>query len=427
MKTLILIMIFYLSILNQANSQFIPPGWYIQQSNVSSTLLSVDFVDNYTGWVVGVNGLILKTTNGGENWFQQVSGTTRSLRECSFVSSDIGYAFDSLSMILKTTNSGVNWFQQFSGTSNKLTSSSIVNDSVGYLCGLNRTLLKTTNGGNNWVNMNFPDSLNLHSIYFINNTTGWLSAEKPNVNFPDTALFLFKSTNGGINWELQFKTFPEYSPLTSVFFLDCSNGWMLLHLKVIDWSDIFKTTDGGKSWLRYPFGNAGSWSIYFINERKGWAAGTSNRIQYTTDGGINWVRPNTLPSRHYTSIVFFDSLTGWTVGESGVILKTTTGGILTNFTNISSEIPEDYSLSQNYPNPFNPKTVISYELRITSDAELKVFDVLGNEVAELVNEKQNAGSFSVEFDGSGFASGIYFYSLYIDGSLFETKRMIILK
>ncbi|MBK9332098.1 MAG: T9SS type A sorting domain-containing protein [Ignavibacteria bacterium] len=427
MKTLILIMIFYLSILNQANSQFIPPGWYIQQSNVSSTLLSVDFVDNYTGWVVGVNGLILKTTNGGENWFQQVSGTTRSLRECSFVSSDIGYAFDSLSMIIKTTNSGVNWFQQFSGTSNKLTSSSIVNDSVGYLCGLNRTLLKTTNGGNNWVNMNFPDSLNLHSIYFINNTTGWLSAEKPNVAFLDTALFLFKTTNGGINWELQFKTFRQYSPLTPIFFIDSLHGWMVVHLKVIDYSNIFRTTDGGKNWSEYIFGNAGSWSIFFINERKGWAAGTSNRIQYTTDGGVSWVRPNTLPSRHYTSIVFSDSITGWAVSEFGVILKTTNGGVLTDFTNISSEIPDKFSLSQNYPNPFNPNTIINYQLSMFNFVSLKVYDVLGNEVAVLVNEKQNAGAYSVEFDGSGFSSGVYLYRLEVNGNHIDTKRMILLK
>ena len=100
---------------------------------------------------------------------------------------------------------------------------------------------------------------------------------------------------------------------------------------------------------------------------------------------------------------------------------------LTGTSTIFSEIPTHYSLSQNYPNPFNPKTVISYEFRVSNDAELKVFDVLGNEVAELVNEKQNAGSYSVEFDGSGFASGIFFYSLITNGVIIDTKRMILLK
>ena len=88
--------------------------------------------------------------------------------------------------------------------------------------------------------------------------------------------------------------------------------------------------------------------------------------------------------------------------------------------------PDNFSLSQNYPNPFNPSTLINYELRVTGFAKLIVYDILGNEVATLVNEKQNAGSYSAEFDGSGFSSGIYFYKLDA-GEFSETKRMILLK
>ncbi|MFZ1322577.1 MAG: T9SS type A sorting domain-containing protein [Ignavibacteria bacterium] len=98
---------------------------------------------------------------------------------------------------------------------------------------------------------------------------------------------------------------------------------------------------------------------------------------------------------------------------------------LTSISN-SNIIPKEYSLSQNYPNPFNPMTVINYELRVTSNAKLKVFDVLGNEISTLVNEKQTAGSYSVTFDGSNFPSGVYFYKLDA-GNFSETKRMILLK
>ncbi|MFZ1321642.1 MAG: agmatine deiminase family protein [Ignavibacteria bacterium] len=87
---------------------------------------------------------------------------------------------------------------------------------------------------------------------------------------------------------------------------------------------------------------------------------------------------------------------------------------------------ENFTLSQNYPNPFNPRTVINYELQVSGNAKLKVFDVLGNEVAELVNEKQNAGSYSVEFDGGNYASGIYFYRLET-GNFVETRRMMLIK
>ncbi|MFZ1320432.1 MAG: T9SS type A sorting domain-containing protein [Ignavibacteria bacterium] len=100
--------------------------------------------------------------------------------------------------------------------------------------------------------------------------------------------------------------------------------------------------------------------------------------------------------------------------------------ILSDVKLISNIVPDEFSLAQNYPNPFNPKTVISYELRVTSFAKLMVYDVLGNEVAELVNEKQNAGTYSVEFDGSGFASGIYFYRLETN-EFSDSKRMILIK
>ncbi|MFZ1320797.1 MAG: T9SS type A sorting domain-containing protein [Ignavibacteria bacterium] len=80
----------------------------------------------------------------------------------------------------------------------------------------------------------------------------------------------------------------------------------------------------------------------------------------------------------------------------------------------------------NYPNPFNPKTIINYELPKSDVVSLKVFDVLGNEVMVLVNEKQNAGTYSVEFDGSRFASGIYFYTIRT-GDFIQTKKMMLLK
>ncbi|MBK7445085.1 MAG: SBBP repeat-containing protein [Ignavibacteria bacterium] len=93
---------------------------------------------------------------------------------------------------------------------------------------------------------------------------------------------------------------------------------------------------------------------------------------------------------------------------------------------ISSGVPEQFSLSQNYPNPFNPSTKISYELRVTNYVLLKVYDVLGNEVKTLVNEKQNAGTYEVSFDASNFSSGSYFYKLVTNGFI-ETKKMFLIK
>lgn len=91
---------------------------------------------------------------------------------------------------------------------------------------------------------------------------------------------------------------------------------------------------------------------------------------------------------------------------------------------------DGFTLNQNYPNPFNPSTVISYRLPVTSNVSLKVYDILGNEIATLVNEEKSAGEYEVEFNTSSInhqpSSGIYFYQLKA-GNFTQTKKMILLK
>ena len=98
-------------------------------------------------------------------------------------------------------------------------------------------------------------------------------------------------------------------------------------------------------------------------------------------------------------------------------------------------IPSKYELQQNYPNPFNPSTSIQYAISSTQFVTLKVYDLLGREVATLVNEEKPAGSYNVEFRmqnlptgqaGLELSSGIYFYKLQA-GDFVETKKMILLK
>jgi len=87
---------------------------------------------------------------------------------------------------------------------------------------------------------------------------------------------------------------------------------------------------------------------------------------------------------------------------------------------------KSFILEQNYPNPFNPSTVISYQLPVTSEVTLKVYNVLGNEVATLVDEYKPAGSYETKFDASGLASGIYFYQLKA-GTFVQTNKMAYVK
>ena len=99
---------------------------------------------------------------------------------------------------------------------------------------------------------------------------------------------------------------------------------------------------------------------------------------------------------------------------------------LTNVDSYEIPLPASYNLEQNYPNPFNPETKISWHIAVGSFVTLKVYDVLGNEVATLVNEEQPAGTYQVSFNQQQLASGIYFYQLRA-GDFVQTKKMILLR
>jgi hypothetical protein len=99
---------------------------------------------------------------------------------------------------------------------------------------------------------------------------------------------------------------------------------------------------------------------------------------------------------------------------------------ITDVRQVKSNIPDRYKLSQNYPNPFNPATNIEFSLPKSSNGTLKVFNILGQEIATLVNENKNAGTYKVDFDASKLTSGIYIYRLDA-GSFTSERKMILMK
>jgi hypothetical protein len=117
-----------------------------------------------------------------------------------------------------------------------------------------------------------------------------------------------------------------------------------------------------------------------------------------------------------------DNQNNWSMWSDPVNIKLNNQSI----TNSSLDPVTSFNLSQNFPNPFNPSTNIKYSVSQLSTVEIKVFDILGSEVATLVNEEKEPGVFTVTFDASTFASGVYFYQLKA-GEFISTKKMILLK
>jgi len=180
-------------------------------------------------------------------------------------------------------------------------------------------------------------------------------------------------------------------------------------------------------------------------------------FSYSTDGGENWMEPEKFtpdgPTRldwRYPSIASIipltppdvytvhivvqgDTLPGSTVQVTAPMIVGVTAKhyhFSTDITIVGVDDDEfvvnEFNLEQNYPNPFNPSTKINYTIAERSNVTLKVFDVLGNEVAVLVNSNQGAGSYNINFDASNLASGLYIYTLKT-GNFASSKKMMLLK
>ncbi|MBK8550281.1 MAG: T9SS type A sorting domain-containing protein [Ignavibacteria bacterium] len=147
------------------------------------------------------------------------------------------------------------------------------------------------------------------------------------------------------------------------------------------------------------------------------------KVFYSDNRGDSWTQINEgLPADSYFRV--FNSVNGRIFGGTGNI------GVMVydNPTSITSEveIAGGFDLHQNYPNPFNPVTVIRYSLSENLFTSLKIYDILGNEIVTLVNEKLNAGSYETEFDAGDLTSGIYYYRI-VSGNFIETKSMMLVK
>jgi len=240
------------------------------------------------------------------------------------------------------------------------------------------------------------------------------------------------TTNGGTTWTTVGSG--DQTILQSVCFADEDIGYTVGHSSIMPTSGIRKTTNGGLNWS-YVAG----FTMYVLNDifspdiTNITVVGESpygGIILNSSSGGSDWIEQLKGTTAAFYGVSFVNTVTGIVVGSDGTILRTTDSLVTVNYGKNLNEMPAHYKLFQNYPNPFNPTTKIKYRIPEDSFVSLKLYGVLCNEIATLVNEEQPAGIHEVEFNAlknSWFpASGVYIYQLRA-GSFVETKKMILLK
>lgn len=441
LKELFTSILFYLSILTFIIgfqfSDTMLNGWTQQfMPNLNGKQITdVTFLDSLNGYAVATQTMdssyILKTTNGGDNW-QIIHRQLFAMTHLQFFNVNTGYAGGGY--LYKTINGGFTW-TQINTPASTVEKMFVLNDSTIWFVNsesLTGGVYRTTNGGGSWDRQLDLGSQNPNHIYMYNERIGFIC---------ETNNYIRKTTNGGLNWD----TVVNVESFTDMFFIDSLTGWRAYG------TNVYKTTDGGDNWItqRLPYGGnlviTTAYDISVLNKDTIWAvggvlqvgSGTRGVLFRTTNGGNNWLfqLPDTAINNFiYYHIQFINNRIGWAYFLNRGIHTTTGGdtGWVMGITQISSEIPKQFKLYQNYPNPFNPKTIINYELRITSYVILAVYDITGKHIIDLANQKQDAGKYEVDFLGDGYSSGVYFYKIIIEtekgGKVYkETKKMLMIK
>ncbi|NOS85978.1 MAG: T9SS type A sorting domain-containing protein, partial [Ignavibacteria bacterium] len=433
-------------------------------------LITLAFFDQNTGIAAGYDGKMIRTTNKGMNW-SEVNPQNYRMRSNSvhFENSQNGILACEYGKMFKTSNGGLNWDSLSIPTTESILNGynfgsriyligfssfyrSIDNGSTwqNYPLGRNvycsefidqdngfifgnitgqywsfNTFFRTSNGGLSWDSVSIQDFP--YAMKFINPQTGFISGGNTGYN-----TFLSKTTNSGINWT-KHNVSGIYKKAKSISFINENTGWI-----GCDENVLIKTTNGGVNFQILDFGRPQSWTtpkVFFRDEYNGWAAvnNPSGQLLNTTNGGLNWHIQFDCGTAGISSFHFIDNNTGW-CGGYGFVLKTTNGGNYITPVSVTGEmIPEKYSISQNYPNPFNPVTNIKFGIPKSGLVKITIFDLLGREVTNLVNEQMQPGSYTVNWDASNHPSGVYFYKLEVrqagssTGDFVESKKMVLVK
>ena len=361
------------------------------------------------------------STNNGMNWTQlevswhnQVSDVTGNDSTLFF---SVMNAPDSLIGVYRSTDNGQTWTQTLSG--HQIVSLAVSNSTIYAGEYFDGALFKSTDNGLTWERYIVVNNYN-YCIYSFFIESSFILA--------GTLNGLFKSTNGGLNW---VQTNIPNESIRRI--IKSGNSYFA---GTIWGSGIYRSDDNGDNWFLTSMHNRDIYGL--VSYGNIIIASTLSDIDslwgiyVSFNYGLSWKKINEgfnpngcFISLYINSNIIYGGLDNvWTRRLSEIIA----------IEPISTVIPRQYYLSQNYPNPFNPTTKIKFDIAqhtryslLGGDrVSLKVYDIMGREVATLVNEQLSPGTYSVDWNASSFPSGIYFYKI-ISGDFTETKRMIFIK
>lgn len=393
------------------------------------------------------NGVYI-STNDGVTWQQTELHNVSALSLLS--SGSDFFAGVAGNGIYYSSNNGLNW--AYRGLTYYDVSDFLISDNIIFSATMGDGLHFSSNGGINWVRNSLP----ANDVFFIDKYENYLFAGTSSVG-------IFRSSNNGVNWQnigLNFNDITSFAKHNNILFVfaernsypefkgvkySSNNGttWNnsgLLNKKCLsllssnnylfagtDSSGILRSADNGNTWTQLEINNTDVNCIIDVNNYL--ICGTGRGVYYSNNSGTNWLYLNNgLDSqRVYSLMISGNYLYAGT--EANAVWKLDVSQII-GVNQISTEIPLLYKLHQNYPNPFNPLTKINFEIPKSNSFDenvlLQVYDVSGKLVHTIINQKMVPGTYSVSFDGSSFASGVYFYSINA-GNYSESRKMVLVK
>ncbi|MDP2364656.1 MAG: T9SS type A sorting domain-containing protein, partial [Ignavibacteria bacterium] len=372
---------------------------------------------------------VFRSSNNGASWTLVSAGLTNTRIFALTASGTNLYAGTFGGGVFLSTNNGTSWSPISAGLTNT-SINTIVVSGTNLFAGTENGIFLSPNNGTSWTEASTGlTNTFIHAIAFsgtnlfagsedgvffsTNNGTSWNTASTGLTNTLIWALAvsetnLFAGSNGNGVWR---RPIDSVVPVELVSFTSSTNG----NDVVLNWSTATETNNSGfeieRSVISIPILPDGR-QVYRERNLNWGKVGFVNGNGTTTETQSYSFNDNNLLSGKYLyrlKQIDFDGTFEYS-NEVEVIIN----------------VPDKFELSQNYPNPFNPTTKIKYQIATSDQVSLKIYDVLGNEVASLVNELQPSGIYEVTFDARSLSSGTYFYKLQA-GSFVEIKKMILLK